>query len=151
MAGTERLTTLLEPEIEALGYELVGIDIHGAGRKQTVRIYIDHSGGVGLGDCETVSRQVSAVLDVEDPIPDAYNLEVSSPGLDRPIFKPGDYDRFRGERIRLRLREQWEGRRRLRGVLGGLAGEFVRIQEADGSDLEVPLDRIERARLDLDP
>lgn len=151
MSGIDTLTELIDPEVTALGYELVGVDVHGSGRRQTVRIFIDSPQGVTLDDCETVSRQVSALLDVEDPIPDAYNLEVSSPGLDRPIFKRVDYDRFRGERIRIRLREQWEGRRRIRGVLGGLDGDCVRVEETDGSPLNVPLELIERARLDLDP
>ncbi len=147
----ESLTELLEPVITAMGYELVGVEFQSGKRQSTVRLYIDAEGGVGLGDCEAVSHQVSGVLDVEDPIQGAYVLEVSSPGLDRPIFKASDYERFRGERIRLRLRELYDGRRRVRGLLGGLDGEYVVVTEADGGPLRVPLELIEKARLDLDP
>lgn len=151
MVHGESLTALLEPVITAMGYELVGVEYQTGKRQGTVRVYIDADGGVGLDDCEAVSHQVSGVLDVEDPVQGAYVLEVSSPGLDRPIFKASDYDRFRGERIRLRLRELHDGRRRVRGLLGGLAGECVVINEVDGNELHVPLELIDKARLDLDP
>ncbi len=151
MSRTQTLHSLLEPTVTGLGYELVGVEMVGAKGNRTLRVYIDTPAGVRVEDCEAVSHQVSGVLDVEDPIEGAYNLEVSSPGLDRPIFKAVDYDRFSGERIRLRLLEPHEGRRRIKGVLGGLDGEQVMVRDADGSELRVPLELIDRARLDLEP
>ncbi len=151
MSRTQTLHSLLEPTVTGLGYELVGVEMVGAKGNRTLRVYIDTPAGIRVEDCEAVSHQVSGVLDVEDPIEGAYNLEVSSPGLDRPIFKAVDYDRFSGERIRLRLLEPHEGRRRIKGVLGGLDGEQVMVRDADGSELRVPLELIDRARLDLEP
>ncbi len=145
------LHTLLEPTVAGLGYELVGVELVGARSNRTLRVYIDTPAGIRVEDCELVSHQVSGVLDVEDPIDGFYNLEVSSPGLDRPIFKAADYDRFSGERIKLRLRELHQGRRRIKGILAGLEGEQVVIRDADGTELRIPLELIDRARLDLQP
>jgi len=151
MSRIQTLHSLLEPTVAGLGYELVGVEMVGAKGNRTLRVYIDTPAGIRVEDCEAVSHQVSGVLDVEDPIEGAYNLEVSSPGLDRPIFKAADYDRFSGERIKLRLQELHEGRRRIKGVLGGLDGEHVVVRDADGSELRIPLELIDRARLDLEP
>lgn len=144
----ETLNQLLEPVIERMGYELVGIDFRGNPKNSLLRIYIDKPGGIALDDCSRVSYQVSGVLDVEDPISGRYTLEVSSPGLDRPIFKTSDYDRFAGERIKLRLGAPVEGRRKFVGVLRGLRGEDVVVEE-DGVEYVVPLSQIDRANLDL--
>ncbi len=137
--------------MSGLGYELVGVELIGAKGNRTLRVYIDTPAGIRLEDCEAVSHQVSGLLDVEDPIPGAYSLEVSSPGLDRPIFKAADYERFSGERIKLRLLELYEGRRRLTGVLVGLDGDHVVVRDPDGTEWRIPLELIERARLDLEP
>src|SRR5690348_9661657 len=99
----ERLLGLLEPAVEALGFELVELEFHGQGGGSLLRLYIDKAAGVTVDDCEQVSRQVSAVLDVEDPLPGAYTLEVSSPGLDRPLRKQADYARFAGRQAKLEL------------------------------------------------
>jgi|HigsolmetaAR202D_1030399.scaffolds.fasta_scaffold01980_8 Uncharacterized protein conserved in bacteria len=147
---TEVLNTLLEPVVTAMGYELVGIEFRANPRNSLLRIYIDKPEGVSVDDCALVSHQVSGVLDVEDPIPGRYTLEVSSPGLDRPIFKASDYDRFAGERIRVRLQGLYEGRRRVLGVLRGLRGDSVVIEE-NGVEIEVPLGQIEKANLELEP
>jgi len=133
-----------------MGYELVGIEFRANPRNSLLRIYIDKPEGVSVDDCALVSHQVSGVLDVEDPIPGRYTLEVSSPGLDRPIFKASDYDRFAGERIRVRLQGLYEGRRRVLGVLRGLRGDSVVIEE-NGVEIEVPLGQIEKANLELEP
>lgn len=143
------ITELLEPVIEGMGYELVGIDYRPNPKSTLVRIYLDKPGGITLEDCEKVSRQVSGVLDVEDPISGQYNLEVSSPGLDRPIFKAGDYDRFAGERVRIRLQGSLDGRRRFAGVLRGLRGDCVVVDE-DGVEVSVPLSQIDKANLELE-
>ena len=138
----ERLISLLEAPIEALGYELVELEFP----PHLLRIYIDREGGVTVDDCEKVSRQVSGVLDVEDPIPGHYTLEVSSPGLDRPLRKPADFARFAGEQARIELSLPLEGRRRFAGTLKGCEGEEVLI-EVDGTLHRLPLEGIAKARL----
>lgn len=146
LASRERLTQLIEPVVEGLGYELLGIELQATARHALLRLYIDHGEGIRLADCERVSRQVSALLDVEDPIDVAYDLEVSSPGLDRPLFRARDFRRFAGRRARLRLSEPLDGRRNFSGVLLGLEGEDVRI-EVDGEAVVLPLALIDKARL----
>ncbi|NAW67473.1 ribosome maturation factor RimP, partial [Photobacterium halotolerans] len=91
-----QLTELLEAPVTALGYELVGLEFIRAGEHSTLRVFIDHENGITVDDCADVSRQISAVMDVEDPITVAYNLEVSSPGLDRPLFRAAHYEQFIG-------------------------------------------------------
>lgn len=150
MRTTDALNAILEPVIEGMGCELVGIEFRPNPKNSLLRIYIDKPDGVTVDDCALVSRQVSGVLDVEDPIPGRYTLEVSSPGLDRPIFKASDYERFAGERIRLRLQGLFEGRRRIAGVLRGLRGESVVIDE-NGVEIEVPLGQIDKSNLELEP
>lgn len=150
MARTlDTLYQVLEPVVTGLGYELVGIDYRHNPKNALLRLYIDGPEGITLDDCTRVSRQVSGVLDVEDPIPSAYTLEVSSPGLDRPIFKPADYDRFKGEKVHLRLQGLYEGRRKFAGVLLGLRGDSVAIDE-NGTEIEVPLAQIDKANLELE-
>src|SRR5210317_993246 len=99
--ASSKLTTLLQPLIEDLGYEFVGLEHDGNPKNPAVVIYIDKPEGIAIEDCETVSREVAALLDVEDPIPGHYNLEVSSPGLDRPLFTLAQYEQFRGEIVKL--------------------------------------------------
>jgi ribosome maturation factor RimP len=142
----EKLIGLLEAPIQALGYELVELEFHPQGRGGLLRVYIDKDGGVTVDDCEAVSRQVSAVLDVEDPIPGAYTLEVSSPGLDRPLRKAADYARFAGEQARIELMLPLSGRRRFQGTLKGCEADEVSI-EVDGELHRLPLSGISKARL----
>ena len=142
----ETLLRLLEPVIEALGYELVELEFHPQGRGGLLRVYLDREGGIGVDDCERASRQVSSVLDVEDPIPGAYTLEVSSPGLDRPLRKAEDYARFAGQRAKLELLLPRDGRRRFSGTLQGIEGGEVQI-EVDGVIYRLPLADIGKARL----
>ncbi len=138
----ETLLKLLEPAIEALGYELVELEFP----PHLLRIYIDREGGVTVDDCEAVSRQVSAVLDVEDPIPGAYTLEVSSPGLDRPLRKEADFVRFAGEQVKLELALPKDGRRRYTGTLKRCEAGEVTV-EVDGVEHTLPLADIGKARL----
>jgi ribosome maturation factor RimP len=142
----EELTRLLEPTIEQLGYELADLELKLAGRDSLVRVFIDKPEGVGLEDCETVSRQVSAVLDVEDPVPGHYVLEVSSPGLDRKLTKSAHYRRYVGDDIRVQLRFPIEGRRKFRGRLAAASDETIQI-EVDGQLHELPIATIDTARL----
>jgi len=143
----EELLTLLRRSVEAMGYELVGAELFRKGKSGlTLRLYIDHDDGINLDDCSAVSHQVSGVLDVEDPITEQYDLEVSSPGLDRPLFEPEHFDRFNGERARLKLIAPLNGRRKLEGVLAGIEGDEVLLQD-EGETHRVPLAQIDTARL----
>lgn len=146
MAMNDRLMQLLQPAVELLGFELVGVEYH-PGATALLRVYIDHPEGITVDDCATVSHQVSGVLDVEDPIADAYTLEVSSPGVDRPLFRAADYQRFAGERVRVQLATLVAGRRRVRGVLLGVDGDDVLVLEGEERH-RLPLAAIERATLD---
>lgn len=130
------------------GCELVQVEyVHQAGR-WILRLYLDRTGGITVGDCAAVSRQLSAVLDVEDFIPHAYNLEVSSPGLDRPLTKGDDYVRFAGEAVNIRTSTPLDGRRRFKGILQKFEGEVVTITDHAGEVFEIPLELVSKARLD---
>jgi ribosome maturation factor RimP len=111
------LEELIEPTVVNLGYELSDLELKLGGRDGIVRVFIDKPEGVDLTDCEIVSKQLSAVLDVEDPLPGHYTLEVSSPGLDRKLTKPSHFQRFLGETVRVKLRFPLAGRRNFRGTL----------------------------------
>jgi len=143
----ERLVAMLEPLVENLGYELVLLEFNAHKGSALVRLYIDAVAGVTLGDCERVSREVEGVLDVQDPIPQNYRLEVSSPGLDRPLVKPAHFERFAGKVTRVQLVAPKAGRRKFQGVLRGLKEGQVVLDTADAGTVELKLDEIERARL----
>ena len=140
------LIKLVEPTVDHLGYELTDLELKFGGRDGLVRIYIDSQDGIGVEDCETVSRQVSAILDVEDPIPGNYTLEVSSPGLDRTLTKPAHFQRFMGEDVRVKLRFPLDGRRNFRGALASADNENIEVV-VDGESHRLPLSTIESARL----
>jgi ribosome maturation factor RimP len=141
-----RLRAMLAPGVEALGFELVDVELAGSPQHPTVRVYIDSPRGVTVDDCADVSHQLSAILDVEDPIPGSYTLEVSSPGLDRPLVRPEDFRRFRGETVRLRTLVPLEGRRNFKGVIVEVTADHV-VVEADHHRWRVAFGDIERARL----
>jgi len=145
MTGDE-LAKLLEPTVERLGYELVDLEARLGGKGGLVRVFIDKPGGIDLDDCETVSRAVSALLDVEDPVPGNYNLEVSSPGLDRKLTKVEHFQRFAGEIVKVQTRFPIEGRRRFRGTLVSSDEENI-VVEVDGESHSLPLKTIDNARL----
>lgn len=145
MTGQE-LMKLLEPAVERLGYELSDLEVKLGGRDGVVRLFIDKPEGVGLEDCETVSRQVSALLDVEDPLPGHYVLEVSSPGLDRRLTKVAHFQRFMGEDIRVTLRFPIEGRKNFRGALRAADEKVIEV-EVDGESHRLPMATIQSARL----
>ncbi|HEU4617041.1 MAG TPA: ribosome maturation factor RimP [Gammaproteobacteria bacterium] len=148
-ADKQALIDLLDPVVTALGYELVDLDLR-LGRNGLVRLYIDRpegaEGGVTLGDCELVSGQVGAFLDVEDPLPGSYVLEVSSPGLDRRLRTAAHFERFVGSEVKVELKHAEQGRRRFRGRLTGIEGEAIHV-DVDGSDLHWNLADIAEARL----
>lgn len=141
------LLELIEPVVRSLGCELWGLEYHGSGRHRGVlRIYIDKPDGVNLNDCERVSRQVSSVLDVEDPIAGEYNLEVSSPGMDRPLYTLEQFAEFAGEQVKVRLRAPFEGRRQFSGLLTGIEGDEVKVVVEDKEYL-LPIESIDKANV----
>lgn len=142
----ERLIALIEPLLDQLGYELVDLE-YAAGRAHAlVRVFIDRAAGVGLEDCEHVSHEVSALLDVEDPVPTAYSLEVSSPGLDRVLRTPAHFARFAGKRLKIELLGSREGRRHYTGMLVATDDTGVQL-EVDGQVVRFAYAEIGRARL----
>ncbi|MFO1430639.1 MAG: ribosome maturation factor RimP [Candidatus Competibacteraceae bacterium] len=140
------LREILEPVVSAMGYELIGVEYHPHRGSALLRLYIDKEGGVNVDDCRQVSHQVSGVLDVEDPIPGHYRLEVSSPGLDRPLFAARDFIRFAGHPVRVQLTLPLNGRRKFTGRLVGVRADQV-VLEQEGQELAIPLAAIEKARL----
>ena len=146
----QRLVAIVTPTLEGMGYELVRLMLAG-GREQRLQIMAERSDGgtMGVDDCAAVSRTLSAVLDVEDPIPGAYTLEVSSPGIDRPLTRAKDYVRWAGHVARIETDEPLDGRRRFKGVLLGLDGEDVKLRLEEGGEARVPLTKVQRAKLVL--
>ncbi|HEX8185213.1 MAG TPA: ribosome maturation factor RimP [Blastocatellia bacterium] len=132
------------------GLEVVHWETVGPRNNLILRIFIDKPGGVNHGDCETVSNQVSTLLDVEDPIPGKYTLEVSSPGVERGLYKPADYERFAGNRVKLKTSSAINGQRNFKGKLLGIAGDKVSL-EADGvGPMEIPYEQIVKANIEYE-
>jgi ribosome maturation factor RimP len=142
----EALVKLVAPVVASLGYELVGVEQHAGRGRPLVRIYIDAEAGITVDDCARVSRQVSAVFDVEDPISGPYQLEVSSPGLDRPLFTEEQCRRYVGSVVQVRIARTLAGRRKFRGILSGVSAQEIVI-ECEGERYTLPFDLIESARL----
>lgn len=142
----QRLTTMLEPAVEALGFELLGVEFVSAGKHSVLRLFIDHADGILVDHCAAVSHQVSAILDVEDPISTEYSLEVSSPGMERPLFKVDHYQQFAGQKALLQLRMPVNNRRKWQGDIIGVDGEIV-IFEADNEQQRFALSNIQKAHI----
>jgi len=143
---SDELNELLEPTIARLGYELSDLEMKVGGKHGILRVFIDKADGIGLDDCEKVSRAVSALLDVEDPLPGHYDLEVSSPGLDRKLTKVEHFQRFTGEIVKVQMRFPIEGRRRFRGTLVSSDEQNI-VVEVDGESHTLPVATIDTARL----
>ncbi|EAS62511.1 MULTISPECIES: ribosome maturation factor RimP [Photobacterium] len=141
-----QLTEMLEPSVLALGYELVGLEFIRAGEHSTLRVFIDHENGINVDDCAEVSRQISAVMDVEDPITVAYNLEVSSPGLERPLFKAAHYQQFVGHEANIVLKMAMGNRRKWKGDIVAVEGELITLK-VDGNEESFALSNISKANL----
>lgn len=142
----KKLTDLLQPLVEDLGYEFVGLEYSSNPKDKKLVLYIDRPDGIQIEDCEAVSREVAALLDVEDPIAGHYNLEVSSPGLDRPLFTLDQFQRFSGEEVQLTAFAAVEGRRKFKGRILGAADGSVRLDQ-DGQEVLLEFGNIARARL----
>ncbi len=153
MSGSdERVRRLLEPILQSLGLDLWELEFHKQGPKWLLRVFIDREigGGVTLNDCEAVSRDLSAVLDVEDFINHAYTLEVSSPGLDRALTKPEHFIRFTGSLVKIKTMQPIDGEKVFRGRVSGLVGTVVQIEVAPGTVVNIPLPNITKASLEVE-
>jgi ribosome maturation factor RimP len=146
---TNEIVRIIEPSLEAMGYRLVRVALTGA-RRATLQVMAERRDAVPMtvDDCAEISRSVSALLDVADPIAGAYTLEVSSPGIDRPLVRPEDYDRFAGFAARIELSAPQDGRKRFRGRLLGRVEDHVRFADETG-EVRLPLAAIVRAKLEL--
>ena len=133
---------------ESEGLEVVEVEVKGGGNQRFVRISIDKPAGVTHADCELVSQQVGTILDVEDVVPGGrYTLEISSPGVERKLVKPRDFERFQGKKAKITLRDEVEGRRHWEGTLAGFADGNVQLEAEPGKTVRLPLDRIRKANL----
>jgi ribosome maturation factor RimP len=142
----EQLEALIAPVVAALECELWGLEYLTQGRYTTLRLYIDSETGVSLEDCEKVSRQVSSVMDVEDPITGEYTLEVSSPGMDRPLYTLEQYARYIGETVAIRLRTPVDGRRKFKGVLRAVENNTILVA-VDNQDYSLSIEAIDKANI----
>ena len=141
-----RIQESIQPAVEKEGCELVHVQYLAEGSGSRLRVFIDKEGGVNLDDCQKVSRQIGVLLDVEDLIPHRYTLEVSSPGLERPLFKVGDYQRYAGCEIRLITNEKVGDQRKFKGVLKGIAAETIEL-ECKHETFRISLHNVRKANL----
>jgi ribosome maturation factor RimP len=145
----QEVRQVIEPILDSQGFELVDLEYQRESQGWVLRIYLDREGGVSLDDCAGVSHEVGAVLEVKDLIPSAYILEVSSPGLTRPLKKPEDFNKFQNQLVKIKLYEPLDGRKNFKGTLMGLEGDRVRV-EVEQQVYELPLQRIAKANLEID-
>jgi ribosome maturation factor RimP len=143
-----RVLEIAERVGASAGIEIVDVEFKGSGSRRVLRVFIDKPQGVSHADCEFMSRQIGTILDVEDVVPGgSYHLEISSPGVERPLKRPQDFERFLGHKVKVALRAPAGERRHFEGVLAGFAGGVVTIRPAEGEPVSFSLDRIERANL----
>lgn len=147
----ERITELGERATMGTAIEIAEVELRGAGKARLLRVYIDKPGGVTHADCELISERLGKSLDEEDAIPgDSYTLEVSSPGVERKLSKPRDFERVIGQKIRLTLKEPIDGRIRLEGKLAGYADGVLSVEDPAGPALQVSLNQVQKANLKFD-
>ena len=146
MAKIDKLNEMLKPSVEALGFEFVGVEYVGQGKHSVLRIYIDHENGINVDDCASVSHQVSGILEVEDPITSQYNLEVSSPGMERPLFTLEHYQATIGKVISTKCHVGVDGRRKFKGKLSAIEGDTL-VVLLDGEEYELIFSNIDKANL----
>ena len=142
----QKLTDMLSPAVEEVGKELLGCEFISAGNHSVLRLFIDHENGVEVDDCAEVSRQVGAILDVEDPISSEYSLEVSSPGLDRPLFEMSHFQLVIGETINVKLSMPLNGRRKFKGKLEAIENDTL-VVSLDGEEYELIFSNVDKANL----
>lgn len=141
-----RLTEMLQPAVDALGFELLGVEFLRAGNHSTLRVYIDHENGISVDNCADVSHQVGAILDVEDPISTEYSLEVSSPGMDRPLFTVEHFAKVVNETVSVKLNVPQDGRRNFKGTLVEVEGDMININ-VDNQVFSILIDNVQKAHL----
>lgn len=146
MANVHKIQDLIEPSVVALGYDLWGTELISAGKHSVLRIYIDKADGILVEDCAAVSHHISGVLDVEDPISSEYTLEVSSPGMDRPLFKLEHYKSFVESFVEVKLRAPFDGRRKFAGILTAVEDDDI-VVRIDNEEFMLPLDAIDKAHV----
>ena len=144
--SVQKLNEMLQPLVEDLGYEFVGLEYNSNPKHSVLRIYIDSEDGVGIKDCESVSRETAALLDVKNPIKSHYNLEVSSPGLDRPLFTLAHFTEFKGQEVKINLFAPQEDRRKFQGLILDVSETSVNVDQ-DGTDVALEFSNIAKARL----
>ncbi len=142
----EKLVELIEPLVESKGFELVKLD-YAAGKQGKLKLYIDREGGITIDHCELISTAVSDLLDYHDPIEHSYTLEVSSPGIERPLTKKRHFEQFQGEKIKIKTTESIGGRKSFSGILLDTWESWVKIELEDGNIVEIPLSLIAKANL----
>lgn len=141
-----RLWELFEPVVNGMGYELIEIEYVPNPKYGVLRLYIDSENGILIDDCSDVSHQISALIDVEDPLPGSFNLEISSPGMDRPLRKMQDFVRFEGEQVKIKTTVPQEGQRNFTGVIGPIEDDAL-LLECDDRKVRLPMSMIDKARL----
>lgn len=146
MAKVDELKAMLEPVVTGMGFLFWGLEYTPRGKHSLLRVYIDHEDGITVDHCADISRQISAVMDVEDPITHNYTLEVSSPGMDRPLFSLDQFAAYIGEWLDVRLRAPFEGRRKFKGVLTAIEDQDICVT-IDGTDYLLPVESIEKANV----
>lgn len=142
----QKLLDLLNPEITAMGFELLGIELIKNGNTSLLRVYIDNSEGISIDDCASVSQQLAGLLDVNDPIKGRYNLEVSSPGFDRPLFTDEQLEKHIGQIAVIKLHEKYKGKRKIVGTIKAV-GDLEIVIKCNGNDENIPLNLINKANL----
>lgn len=142
----QKLTELLRPAVEETGKQLLGVEFISAGNHSVLRLFIEHENGINVDDCAEVSRQVSAILDVEDPISTEYSLEVSSPGLDRPLFELAHFQAVVGQVVNVKLSIPLNGRRKFKGKLESIENDTL-VVVVDGQDYELVMSNVDKANL----
>jgi ribosome maturation factor RimP len=143
----ERVREIAERVAASEGIEIVDIELLGGGNFRVLRIFIDKPEGVSHADCELISKDVGTILDVEDVMPGSYTLEVSSPGVERKLSKPRDFERFTGQKVKIKLRDPLENQRNWEGTLAGFSDGIITIEPAPGKTLSFSLDQVEKANL----
>ena len=150
MSDFEKTKALIERIVTSEGLELVEVEIKGSLNRRLLRIFIDKPEGITHADCERISHQVGAELDIEDLIPGSYTLEVSSPGLTRKLRGKEDFLKFRGKLVKIQTHQPVEGMRMIRGILAAFDGETVRVELKNGTSVQFPFDWVAKANLDID-
>ncbi|MBI3651781.1 MAG: ribosome maturation factor RimP [Acidobacteria bacterium] len=146
----EAIGVIIERVTKREGLELVHWEMTGPRHNAVLRIFIDKDGGITHSDCETVSHQVSALLDVEDAIADSYLLEVSSPGVDRPLYKRADYERFKGNKVKLKTQQPVNGQRNFQGRLLGIEGDLVKLEVEQKGIVDIAFELITKANIEYE-